>query len=297
MSKKNDITTYKLKKFDPRWIKRNSRLVFIGKTMTGKSTLVKDCLFHHRDIASGICISGTDDGVESYSLMIPGIAVHDKYNSDLIENLITQQKQKRLYKKRYYEQKYGRKLSEAERKRLTKPSPVFLIMDDCLYGNAWTKDEQIRYIFMNGRHNQIFFLLTMQHPMGIPPELRTQLDYIFLLRENIQSNRKKIYEHYAGMFPNLNVFCNVMDNCTENYECLVIANNAHSNKIEDQVFWYKAKLHDDFKIGSREFWAFNDRNFNDRYNDKEAQVQMELTKLTKRYGSRRQKILVEKKGN
>ena len=30
-----------------------------------------------------------------------------------------------------------------------------------------------------------------------------------------------------------------MDQCTENYECLVINNNAKSNKLTDQVFWYK----------------------------------------------------------
>ena len=40
-----------------------------------------------------------------------------------------------------------------------------------------------------------------------------------------------------------------MDQCTENYECLVINNNAKSNKLTDQVFWYKAP-HDDFKIGA-----------------------------------------------
>ena len=37
------------------------------------------------------------------------------------------------------------------------------------------------------------------------------------------------------------MFFQVMDQCTENYECLVINNNAKSNKLEDQVFWYKAE--------------------------------------------------------
>ena len=38
------------------------------------------------------------------------------------------------------------------------------------------------------------------------------------------------------------MFCQVMDQCTENFECLVVNNNAKSNKLEDQVFWYKADL-------------------------------------------------------
>ena len=36
-------------------------------------------------------------------------------------------------------------------------------------------------------------------------------------------------------------FCQVMDQCTENYECLVINNNSKSNKLQDQIFWYKAE--------------------------------------------------------
>jgi hypothetical protein len=59
------------------------------------------------------------------------------------------------------------------------------------------------------------------------------------------------------MFPNFEMFCQVMDQCTENYECLVINNNAKSNKLSDQVFWYKADDHDDFKLGSREYWDYD----------------------------------------
>ena len=45
-----------------------------------------------------------------------------------------------------------------------------------------------------------------------------------------------------------------MDQCTANYECLVINNNSKSNALQDQIFWYKAEPHADFKLGSKEFW-------------------------------------------
>jgi hypothetical protein len=99
------------------------------------------------------------------------------------------------------------------------------------------------------------FIITMQYAMGIPPALRTNIDYVFILRETIINNRRKLYEQYAGMFPDFDSFCQVMNQCTENYECLVIDNNAKSNKLEDQVFWYKATPHPDFKLCSPEFWA------------------------------------------
>ena len=59
------------------------------------------------------------------------------------------------------------------------------------------------------------------------------------------------------MFPTFESFCQVMDQCTENYECLVVANNAKSNKLVDQIFWYKASSHRDFKLGSKEFWEMS----------------------------------------
>ena len=87
----------------------------------------------------------------------------------------------------------------------------------------------------------MMFIITMQYALGIPLILRTNIDYVFILRENYVSNRKRLYENYAGMFPSFEVFCQVMDQCTENYECLVIHNNAKSNKLEDQVYWYKGR--------------------------------------------------------
>ena len=134
---------------------------------------------------------------------------------------------------------------------------AFVILDDCLYDNSWVKDPNIRSMFMNGRHYKLLFIITMQYALGIPPNLRTNIDYVFILRENYVSNRKRLYENYAGMFPSFETFCQVMDQCTENYECLVIHNNAKSNKLEDQVFWYKAEPHQEFQIGASEFWAAN----------------------------------------
>ena len=114
---------------------------------------------------------------------------------------------------------------------------------------------------MNGRHYKILFMITMQYALGIPPNLRTNIDYVFILRENYVSNRKRLYEHYAGMFPTFEMFCQVMDQCTENYECLVINNNAKSNKLSDQVFWYKAEPRPDFKIGGSSYWDYSDKNY------------------------------------
>ena len=80
------------------------------------------------------------------------------------------------------------------------------------------------------------------------------------------------------MFPTFESFCQVMDQCTENFECLVINNNAKSNKLKDQVFWYKADEHNDFKLGSKEFWDLS-KQLNDEDDDGE---QYDPNKVKKR---------------
>jgi hypothetical protein len=93
----------------------------------------------------------------------------------------------------------------------------------------------------------------MQHGLGLPPDLRSNIDYVFIFRNNIVNEREKIYKHYAGMFPTFDAFNQVMNQCTENFECLVIDNKVQTNNITDNVFWYKAQ-DANFKMCSPDLW-------------------------------------------
>ena len=239
-----------LKKFDMKQItfkpdeNQGPVIVLIGRRDTGKSFLVRDLLYYHQDIPIGTVISGTEAGNGFYGKMVPKLFIHDEYNSAIIENILKRQKIVMKQVKRETEA-YGRSNIDPR---------AFVILDDCLYDNSWAREKLMRLLFMNGRHWKIMLVITMQYPLGVPPNLRTNIDYTFILREPYLTNRKRIYENFAGMFPTFESFCQVMDQCTENYECLVISNNAKSNKLDDQIFWYKASGHNDFRLGSKEFW-------------------------------------------
>ena len=245
--------TLELKKFDMKNISfkphenKGPVVVLIGKRDTGKSYLVRDLLYHHQDIPIGTVISGTEEGNGFYTKMVPKLFIHNEYNTAIIENVLKRQRTVLKQIKKEME----------SYKRTTIDGRAFVILDDCLFDGAWTRDKMMRLLFMNGRHWKIMLVITMQYPLGIPPMLRTNIDYVFILRENYIANRKRIYENYAGMFPTFESFCQVMDQCTENYECLVINNNSKSNKLQDQVFWYKEDSHNDFKLGSKEFWELS----------------------------------------
>ena len=242
-----------LKKFDMKNIsfKPNENkgpvVVLIGRRDTGKSFLVRDLLFYHQDIPIGTVISGTEEGNGFYGKLVPKLFIHNEYNTAIIENILKRQRSVLKQIKKEVE----------TYKRSTIDPRTFVILDDCLYDNTWTRDKMMRLLFLNGRHWKIMLIITMQYPLGVPPTLRTNIDYVFILREPYIANRKRIYENYAGMFPTFEAFCQVMDQCTENFECLVIDNNVKSNKLQDQVFWYKADAHNDFKLGSKEFWELS----------------------------------------
>ena len=244
-----------LKKFDMRSISfkadesKGPVIVLIGRRDTGKSFLVKDLLYYRQDIPIGTVIAGTEEGNGFYGQLVPKLFIHNEYNTVIIENILKRQKQVLKQIKNEREQ-YNRSTIDPR---------TFAIMDDCLYDGKWTKDKMMRLLFLNGRHWKIMLIITMQYPLGIPPMLRTNIDYTFILREPYIANRKRIYDNYAGMFRTFEAFCQVMDQCTENYECLVINNNSKSNRLQDQVFWYKAEPHNNFHLGAKEFWELSKR--------------------------------------
>ena len=249
----------KLRKFDMKMIPQDAVCVFIGRRRTGKSTLVKDLLFHHQNLPMGTVISGTEESNSFYGKIVPPMFIHGEYNAAILANFVKRQK---LVTGKLQQLENARQPGQPPIKTKLDPR-AFMILDDCLYDDSWIHDKNIRYLFLNGRHQKVFFLITMQYPLGIPPVLRTNVDYVFILREPYMSNRRRIFDNFGSAFPNFEFFCQIMDQCTENFECLIINNNTRSNKLEDAIFWYKATIQGDFRIGAPEFWQHNAVHFRD----------------------------------
>jgi len=222
-------------------------ILMLGRRDTGKSFLIKDLLYHHQTIPNGIVISATEDSNGFFGTIVPRMFIHSEYNSNIICNVIRRQ---------YDVLKDIKKRNEMYGQDNTDPR-TFLILDDCMFDNSFVKDKAIRYIFLNGRHAKILFIITSQYPLGLPPILRSNIDYVFILREPVVKNKMRIYENYAGMCPTFEVFNKIMDDCTENYGCLVINNNTKSNKLVDQLLWYRAEPRPNFRMGAPEIWELS----------------------------------------
>jgi hypothetical protein len=233
-----------LRKFSMKAIPQDAVVIFIGRRRTGKSTLVKDLLYYHQDIPMGCVISGTEESNGFFKKIVPPMFIHGEYNPIILANFVKRQKL------------VAHRLEQEREKgiRSNIDPRAFMILDDCMYDDSWTRDKNILYLFMNGRHLKVFFIITMQFPLGIQPALRTNVDYTFILREPYLTNRRRLFDNYGAAFPSFEFFCQMMDQCTQNYECLVINNATQSNKLEEMIFWYKADIHGDFRIGSPDLW-------------------------------------------
>ena len=208
-----------LKEFDMSQVGQDKIILIIGRRGTGKSTIVKDYFSHNGDKFSNCtCINPS---VEWEQNPLPNVPVHREYNSGIVKDF-------------YDRQREYRKNGQDDR--------GLLVMDSCLHDINQNDDTTVK-IFMNNRHMGITCILTAQHPMGIKPELRQNIDYVFLLKESMEINRRNLWQHYAGMFSDFKLFKEYFDKYTEDYGALVIDNTkSASSKLEDTVYHYKAEL-------------------------------------------------------
>lgn len=262
----------KLKKFDMKMIGDESVVVMLGKRGCGKSIIMKALLANQTTIPLGVVISPTEQANQFYGDFVPKMFIYDEYDNKIIDNVVKRQTAA-VKAMRREEANFGSSNIDPR---------GFLILDDCMYDQSWTKDKNMRFLFLNGRHVRVLLCITQQYVLGLPPTMRSNIDYTFILRENSIQNRRKIFENYAGVFPSFELFCHVMDHTTNNYECMVICNRSQSNKLQDTVFWYKAPLDiNPYKLCHPNYWAL-DRQCRKEENAGDGEEIFDLDKLRKK---------------
>lgn len=226
-----------LKKFDPSTVSDGSVIVIIGRRGTGKSVLLRSIMRAKSHIPAGIVCAGTESGNRAYGGPggpMPSEFVYDAFNQKAVERLIARQK----------------KLAPKNMQGL--PPPAFLILDDCMYDKKFMNTETMRFLFFNGRHFNIFFVITAQYCMDLPPFARQNIDWFVTLRNAVRNDRKKLYEFFGGTADlSFDEFGNLLDQATKNHEALVINGSGDG----DQFYFYRGDFPmPKFKMGSQGFW-------------------------------------------
>jgi hypothetical protein len=260
------VPKIRIRKFNPEILETRRlhgsppTIVVIGKRGSGKSTLIADLMWYMRKIPMFICMSGTEEGNGFYGKHMHPLLIHGEYKKDIVSSLIRQQKDKL------------KKCLKAGIDPTSRPDlGTGLLLDDCGFKNGLFRQEDMRLLFMNGRHWKICFIVSLQYMMGIPPDLRTNIDFVFCLRENISANQEKLYKNFFGCFKKFSHFREAFEACTNNYECLVLDNTSKSTRVEDCVFYYKATPDRDYKLGSRDLWTYLNSRYKEEDEDNEEE--------------------------
>ena len=107
--------------------------------------------------------------------MIPSLFIHNEYTAEIVANSLKRQK---LVIKKINKDKsmYGKSNIDPH---------AFLILDDCLYDQSWVRDENIRNLFMNGRHYKILFYHYYAVCFGSSTKFKNKYRFCFYIERKL----------------------------------------------------------------------------------------------------------------
>lgn len=233
------------------WVDRNtssgSKIIAIGASGTGKSSIIKSLLYEKRQLFPVAMVqSATEALTNFFSSFMPSTFIYNKLNLDAIKQFIIRQ---------------NMVLNSIEN-----PFAV-LVLDDVAEEPKILNTTIFQNIFKQSRHYGMMFILALQYAMDIKPSIRANIDGTFILREGKLNLRKALWQNYASCIDDFKVFCDLMDNLTSDYTSIYIHNRSSSNRIEDCVFYYKARddIPDTQWFGTDVIWDYNQQRYDENY--------------------------------
>lgn len=231
--------------------KKNPCVLLCGARGSGKSVLLKDILyrFHQAGIPRACIFSQTEGANHFFSDFIPGVFVHGSIDVPSLTRVFENQKD-------LFIRKELKQVPQEANIRLV------LVLDDCAYDKKIMNSKVLREIFFNGRHYGIILIVTLQYLMALQVDMRSNVDTVFFLAENVKKNRERIHDQFCAFFDEYSEFQAVFTTCTSNYEAFVVNNRKGlGNDPTNYVHWYKADNAVEYKFGPEVLWSFHNRKY------------------------------------
>lgn len=217
--------------------------LIIGKRGSGKSILLRDILFNYRkNIDFALAMTQT----------VP------------TRNMLRKHIPKPYVRLGGYDDTTGQRFLEVccriSTEKKHQPRHMALVLDDCMGSDSgrFLKGKTITDLCLNGRHYNTCLIVTTQYALMVPPAVRANCDYVFVLAETSVIVRKKIYQQFFGVIGSFAEFEQYFKVATQDHSALVLDATKGSNDIQDCVFWYKAdkdNLPENFKVGKSCFFS------------------------------------------
>lgn len=211
--------------FDIERITPGHSVIFIGGRMRGKTTAIKDLLLHNRNIPTGLVVVPTNYDKQMYQEFIPANLINTESPMSQLGTLIRRQKQK-------IEDNWEN-------------PEAFVVLDDATYHVNNLRHNIVEELFYNTRYLQLLNIISFQGCRQVPPSIRANADYVFMFYTPNEDERERLYDGFLTNLITFEKFNDLMASiCTVRFMCLVIDRTVTSTRMEDFIFFYKAKLYE-----------------------------------------------------
>jgi len=213
-----------LSKFDLSSMANNSNIIIIGKDSAGKSTLVKNILYHHKYSTTQYAI-GLEAKYEYTN--IPSENIFDICDYHVVDTI-----------KQYVSSESKNNVNIESNDMISTQNVNIVIYDECSYNNQWKNNNKIIGMYKNNSDYSLTNIYTVQYPC-LPTSLNNYANYIFLFKQPNPITQSVLYRSYAPKSISFDQFSLSLNEYTAKpYSCLVI------DKRKQQLFYYQTELND-----------------------------------------------------
>jgi len=198
-------------------------MILEGARRIGKSVFLKWVLQYYKsDFDLALVITETPHN-GFWQPIVGNRWVHQGWNPYLIAKLM--------------EEQVKEKKREQDSRGIHKMRKVLLILDDIIGDrNKIHEDSQLSRLAVQGRHFGISVALTTQDPKAISPVLRNNCDVAVIFQQKNWRAKEAIYRDFVNLFQLKNQAIALLNEYTENHDCVVVENYQLSGKAVDVYF-------------------------------------------------------------
>ena len=233
------FTNKTLPEFNLTSIKENSNIIIIGGNSTGKSTLVKNILYHHKYPTTQYVIGphATDEYTNIPSQNIFGICDNKVIN--IIKQKIQQNMKQKIKipikspKKKNHKKKNNQNI--INKNIINKNTHNIVVYDEPQYNDDWRKNPSIIDMYENNQNYSLTNIYTVKYPC-LPKSLNHHANFIFIFAQPNSVGQKLCYQYYSPKNITIEHFNQLLEeNTRKPYHCLVI------DKEKGELFYYGLK--------------------------------------------------------
>jgi len=228
--------------------------IIIGVPGSGKTTLIENLAYYHKNrYPVARVMVGTEGGYKRFCGIFQPLFVSNSYDE--------------MHEKTHILRQRTCALDGTMEKSQGKYA--INILDDVSDDTKIYRTKTMNALFKLGsQHYNQCFIIGTQYAIDVPPQIRRAVSYVALFKEPNEIERKKLYQNFGGICGTYDDFCDLMDQLTGDYTCMIIDKRSQSSNREDCVFWYRTVLLGDWKFGCKEYREWNNTRYNPNYVEK-----------------------------